>query len=172
MRKLISSNNIMGKVILVCGKIGCGKSYYANYLKQKERAIILSCDEVTNILFDNNLGSKHDAMSQKIQQYLLEKSVELVKVGCNVILDWGFWTVKGRQDVRKFYRSQNIACEWHYIDVDEQTWQRNIKERNRQVLAGKGGSAFYIDAGLLEKMLSQWEVPNHEEINVWYTLKR
>lgn len=72
--------------------------------------------------------------------------MELVKVGC--------------------------TCEWHYIDVDEQTWQKNIKKRNRQVLAGKGGSAFYIDAGLLEKMLSQWEVPNHEEINVWYTLKR
>ena len=46
----------MAKVILICGKICCGKSHYAKDLMQKQNAVTLSCDELTSILFDNNLG--------------------------------------------------------------------------------------------------------------------
>ncbi len=162
----------MGKVILICGKIACGKTYYANNLAQKVKAIILSCDEVTSRLFANNLGYKHNLMSKNIQQYLLKKSVELVKLDCNVILDWGFWTAEDRQYLRKFYRSQDIACEWHYLAIDERSWRKNIEERNQQVLAGNGGSAFYVDDGLMKKLLSQWKTPCQDEIDVWYTVKR
>ncbi len=37
----------MAKIIAICGKICCGKTYYANQIKEKEKAIILSCDELT-----------------------------------------------------------------------------------------------------------------------------
>ena len=37
----------MAKIIVICGKICCGKSYYANQIKEKENAVILSCDELT-----------------------------------------------------------------------------------------------------------------------------
>lgn len=79
----------MAKVILICGKICCGKSYYARQLKVKESAVILSCDEITSALFNNDLGDKHEGILNKIKDYLLKKSVELVQIGCNVILDWG-----------------------------------------------------------------------------------
>lgn len=37
----------MAKIIVICGKICCGKSYYANQIKEKENTVILSCDELT-----------------------------------------------------------------------------------------------------------------------------
>ena len=43
----------MGKVIAICGKICSGKTYYANQIKHKQNAIILSIDEVTYDLFGN-----------------------------------------------------------------------------------------------------------------------
>ena len=43
----------MAKVIAICGK-----TYYSNAIKQKEKAVLLYCDEITNVLFDNNLGEK------------------------------------------------------------------------------------------------------------------
>lgn len=162
----------MAKVIAICGKICCGKSYYAKSLTEKEQAVILSCDELTKDLFDNNLGDKHDEMALRIWAYFQKKSVELVNVGCTVILDWGFWSRKNRKSLSEFYQEQNIPCEWHYIDVDEETWKRNIAERNQRVLDGKGGSDYFLDEGLMEKLQSLWEEPAKEEIDVWYKLVR
>ena len=59
-----------GKVIMICGKICSGKTFYANTIKSELNAVILSCDEVTSILFDNNLGEKHDEMAKRIRIYL------------------------------------------------------------------------------------------------------
>ena len=43
----------MAKVILICGKICSGKSYYARKLKEKEHAVILSRDEMTYVIFSS-----------------------------------------------------------------------------------------------------------------------
>lgn len=158
----------MAKIIAICGKICCGKSYYAKKLAEKERAVILSCDELTKDLFDNDLGDKHDEMALRIWAYFKKKSVELVKADCTVILDWGFWSRENRRTLKEFYREQNILCEWHYIDVDDETWKRNISERNQRILDGQGGSDYYLDEGLMGKLLSLWEEPAKEEIDVWY----
>ena len=85
--KLTKKEVKMAKVILICGKICCGKSYYANNLKQQNTAVILSCDELTKVLFDNNLGDKHDEMSKRIWEYLLKKTEDVINADCNVILD-------------------------------------------------------------------------------------
>ena len=63
-------------------------------------------------------------------------------------------------------------CEWHYVDVDDETWQKNIAERNERVLSGLGGGDYYLDEGLKAKLESQWEEPTKQEIDVWHTLKR
>jgi len=162
----------VAKIIAICGKICSGKTYYANQIKEKEKAVILSCDELTMALFDNDLGEKHDEMAFKIWGYFKKKSVELAKIGCTVILDWGFWRSESRKILTDFYRSQDIECEWHYIDVDDQTWAQNIEERNRRVINGEGGSDYYLDEGLMGKLLSMWEPPSEDEIDVWYRLDR
>lgn len=158
----------MAKIIAICGKICSGKSYYASKIKDKENAVILSTDEVTFDLFDNQQGENYDQLASRVNSYLMKKSVELVKVGCNIILDWGFWTSKIREEVSNYYKFHDIQCEWHYIDIDDTTWHKNIDERNKKVLLGEGGSNFYVDDGLLKKVLSQFEVPSKNQIDVWY----
>ena len=158
----------MAKIIAICGKICSGKSYYANKIKDRENAVILSTDEVTFDLFDNQQGENYDQLASRVNSYLMKKSVELVKVGCNIILDWGFWTSKIREEVSNYYKSHDIQYEWHYIDIDDTTWYKNIDERNKKVLLGDGGSNFYVDDGLLKKVLSQFEVPSKNQIDVWY----
>ena len=162
----------MAKIIALCGKICCGKTYYAHQIKDKEKAIILSCDELTNVIFDNNLGDKHDEITFRIYNYLKKKSVELVNIDCTVILDWGFWSSDNRSSLTEFYRSNDINCEWHYIDVDDQTWHKNIEERNRRILNGECSSDYYLDEGLIRKLLSLLEKPSKDEIDVYYKLDR
>lgn len=162
----------MSKVILICGKIASGKSYYANQIKNKEKAVILNTDELTFALFDNEQGEKYKDRANRANNYLMKKTVELIKAECNVILDWGFWTKKQRNEVTEYFRSKNINIEWHYIDIEDELWEENIDERNKKVESGKGGSDFYVDEGLKKKVLNKFEKPSKDEIDVWYCFER
>ncbi len=162
----------MTKVIAICGKICCGKSYYSKQLKEREKAVILSCDELTDVLFDNDLGDKHDEISKRIKKYLLKKAEDIINAGTNVILDWGFWSKNDRNYLNEYFNSKFINCEWHYINIDDASWQKNIDERNQRVLAGIGGGDYYLDEGLMKKLLSKWEEPTKDEIDICFDLKR
>lgn len=152
------------KVIMICGKIASGKSTYARELKKKNRAVILSCDEIAFALFDGDMGVNHDDCTERIRSYLLEKSAEIIQAGCDVILDWGFWTKSYRAKVRKFYSDRNIATELHYIDITDETHRMNIEKRNLSVKE-KGERSYYVDEGLLKKAEGLFEKPESSEID-------
>ena len=133
----------MAKVIAICGKICSGKTFYANEIKTKENAVILSCDELMGILFNNDLVKKHDEIAQKLRRYLFKKSIDIIKTGASVILDWGFWSANDRKQVKRYFEEKNIYCEIHYLDE-----------------------------GLMKKLKSKWEEPNKNEIDVWCEVKR
>jgi len=97
----------MSKVILVCGKICAGKTTYAKKLAEEIGAVILSVDEITLALFGQHLGDKHDEMVEKTKKYLFGKAAEIISVGVNVILDWGFWTREERQYAVTFRKRCN-----------------------------------------------------------------
>ena len=157
---------MMAKVIAICGKICSGKSYYANNLKEKENAVILSCDEVTSCLFDNNLGKKHDEISKRIWIYLLRKAVDIIKTETNVILDWGFWCKEDRNFITKYFKDKNIIIEWHYIDIDDKSWQKLIYKRNNDILNSNQINDYYVDDGLKNKCLSKFEEPEIDDIDI------
>lgn len=156
----------MPKIIAICGKICSGKSYYAKQIKEKENAVILSTDEVTFDLIDNEQGKFYDAFAERVNKYLMKKAAQIVKAGCNVILDWGFWTKAERQETTKYFNQFDIDVEWHYIDIEQSRWQQLIEERNRKVKNGNGGSDFYVDDRLINKLLSMFEEPTSDEIDI------
>lgn len=169
--KRININN-KGKVIAICGKICSGKTYYANRIKEKENAVVLSTDEVTYDLIDNEQGEFYDKLCPRVNAYLMKKSVEIANIGCNVILDWGFWNKDIRKETTDYYKTKNINIKWHYIDIDDDTWEKNIEERNKRIKEGNGRSDFYVTEGLKKKMLDKWEKPDESEVDVWYCLNR
>ena len=156
----------MPKIIAICGKICSGKSYYAKQIKEKENAVILSTDEVTFDLIDNEQGEFYNAFAERVNKYLMKKAAQIVKAGCNVILDWGFWTKAERQEMTKYFNQFDIDVEWHYIDIEQSRWQQLIEERNRKVKNGNGGSDFYVDDRLINKLLSMFEEPTSDEIDI------
>ena len=159
----------MNKVILICGKICSGKSYYARMLKEKKNAVILSTDEMTYDLINNEQGEFYNVFAERVNRYLRKKTVEIVNAGADVILDWGFWTKKNRQDISDFFKANNISYEWHYIDVGIAKWKTQIEERNARILKGQQCvSDFYVDEGLMNKLLSLFEEPSKEDIDIWY----
>lgn len=155
----------MPKAYLICGKICSGKSTYAEQLRVQNNAVLLSTDEITLALFGQHCGDNHDEYVERAQNYLFNKSLELIEVGINVILDWGFWLKEERDYAREFYNSRNIECEFHYIDISDDTWKERLKKRNSEVLS-ETTSAYYVDDNLAEKFASIFEEPNTDEIDV------
>ena len=158
----------MAKLLCICGKIGCGKTYYANRLKEQEHAVILSTDEVTYDLTNNQQDDGYDEFAIRVNLYLRKKAVEIVNAGCTVILDWGFWTKENRKEIKRYGENNGVLVEMHYIDIDDKTWYENIEKRNNEVISGNGGSSFYVNEGLLNKVSSLFEIPEKEEIDIWY----
>ena len=158
----------MGKVFLICGKICSGKTRYAEELKRKHPAVLLSTDEVTWDLIRNEQGEFYNVFAERVNLYLRKKAAEICKAGADVILDWGFWTRQNRKDISDYLSENGVGYEWHYIDVSDEVWQRQIAERNRRIREGNGGSDFYVDSGLLEKLNTLFEIPDRDEIDVWY----
>ncbi len=150
------------KAILICGKLCCGKSTYTETLRREKHAAVLSCDDLTLALFDEQLGDDHERVTQKAQDYLFQRAKELLELGVPVILEWGFWTRESRHKATCFFREQGFETEWHYIDISEEVWHRNIQKRN------KTSGAYFVDEGLAKKCEELFEVPKPEEIDIWY----
>ena len=162
----------MSKVILVCGKICSGKTYYSNMIKDKYNAVIFSPDEATYDLINNEQGEFYDIFSTRLRKYLNKKICEIVKAGANVIYERGLWAKKDRDEIKKYFESNGIDYELHYVYVDDDTWNKNIDERNKRVESGNGGSDFYLNEGLKKKLESYWEEPEKYEYDVLYEVKR
>ena len=166
-RECLNNVTIMStaKVILLIGKICSGKSYYASKLKaENQNTVNLSVDEIT--LAFKNSGLEHEILSQASKEYLYKKSLELINDGINVILDWGFWKKVERDYARNFFLQNNILYEFHYIKVDNNEWEKRIEKRNNEVQSGKNNDAYFLDEGLKNKLLANFEEPDPDEIDV------
>ncbi len=156
----------MAKVILICGKICCGKSTYAEKLRKRYNAAVLSVDEIMLSIFGQYIGEKHDEYCENLQNYLFGKSLKLIEAGINVILDWGFWQRDEREYAKSFYKEHNTECEFHYIDVSDNEWQKRIKKRNETTCHCEKND-YYIDENLAKKFGSLFEIPSENEIDIW-----
>ena len=162
----------MGKVILICGKICSGKSYYSKQLKEQLNAVVFTPDEATFELINNEQGEFYDVFSERLNKYLMRKVGEIAKAGANVIFERGLWSRKDRKVIRDFYQENGVECEIHYVCIDNESWKQNIEERNKKVLEGNGGSDFFLDEGLMKKLESKWEEPSKEEYDIIYKVDR
>lgn len=155
----------MAQVELICGKICSGKSTYAKTLLQEAGTSALSCDEAMRMLEDV-LCDDYDAAAAQVKVYLHKKAVDLARAGCRVVLDWGFWTRAERQAASAYYKSAGIGYRWHYIDVSDAQWARQIEKRNAAVLSEEADE-YLVDTGLKAKLLSRFEAPQRDEMDVW-----
>lgn len=155
------------EVILVCGRVCCGKSTYVNKLIEKEGGLLFSCDELVLRLFGVYLGDRHEEITEKCKAYLMDRAVDAAKAGIRPVLDFGFWQKAERQRVQQYFISRGIRPLWHYVYVNEEQWEKNIALRNSRIENGQSGD-YFIDKGLMEKFRTMFEEPEEEEIHYRY----
>ena len=159
----------MGKVILICGKIGSGKTTYADKLAKQLNAVNISQDELMLGLFGAELyynePEKYEKYCSAVENYVKRKAGEAAKAGAVVICENGFWSRSERDELRKFYSDMGVKCELHYIDTPEEQRLQNIRRRNEKIQQGK--DHFYLTND--NDINHFFEIPDDCEIDVRVT---
>lgn len=151
----------MGSVIFLIGRLCSGKTTYARRL-EAEGAILLSCDTLMQTLFPEPLGDAYDVYSHRAMLYLYAQAKMLAEKGCVVVLDFGFWRRSIRREAQAFFAG--IPQDWRYLCPDGDVWKSRIQSRNEAVTNGTAGlDEYFVDEGLLRKLLSRFEEPAEDE---------
>ena len=130
--------------------------------------MILSPDEATYELIKNEQGEFYNIFCKRLINYLNKKSIEIVSAATNVIYERGLWNKEERNKIKQFYKEKNIEIELHYVHVNDKQWKKQIEKRNAKIKEGKNKSDFYLDEGLMNKLISKFEEPTKDEVDVGY----
>ena len=149
-------------IYLLCGKAGSGKTTLARQLS----CPMLSCDELVIRLFGQYLGEKHSEITSKCTEYLLDQAVSMHKKGCDVALDFGFWTKESRKRTRAFFKFHGIPVVLWYLAPREEVRHKRLENRNEAIHSGKITDSFTIDSEFCEILDARFEEPDKDEIDV------
>ncbi len=159
----------MAKVIILCGRIASGKSYYAHKLKEQSNAIILSVDELMLRLSDSCLGQQHDDTARRCELYFYDLAEQMISKGIDVIIDYGYWSRKDREEAKTHFRTREIDVELHYIHVSEELRLKQLAGRNERLIAEREkkdmGRVYIIDEPLRLRLDAKFEEPSQEEVD-------
>ncbi len=148
------------KIILLIGRIACGKSTYA---RAQSGTVLLSCDQLMQTLFPGGCGESHDLIAPRAHQYLFALAKQCADGGAVPLLDFGFWTKESRRAAIEALAGYEL--DWRFLDVPEEEWRRRIEKRNALIASGQGDPCdYYVDAGLLEKANRLFEPPEEGEL--------
>lgn len=148
------------KVILLIGRICCGKTTYARTLPG---TLLLSCDQLMQTMFPGGCGDQHDLLAARARAYLFGLARQAAASGATPVLDFGFWTPAMRREAIDAL----IGCtlDWRFLDVTEDEWAQRIAKRNAAIDTGRADpSDYYVDEGLLAKVNALFVPPTAEEL--------
>lgn len=111
-----------GRLVIVCGLPGAGKTTAALVLERELDAVRFSADDwMIRLGIDLFSSAARDSI-EDIQHVLAER---LLRLGGRVIIEWGTWGRSERDRLRTMARAAGAAVELHFVDAPiDVLWQR------------------------------------------------
>lgn len=125
--RLVSLNDpCVTTLFLTVGLPGAGKTTTARQLAKEHRALRLTPDEWMIPLFgEPEANGKRDVLEGR----LLWLGLEALRVGTNVVLDFGCWSRDERSAIRWLVEAEGASCLLVYLPVDPETQSARITHR-------------------------------------------
>lgn len=146
-----------GRIIIICGLPGSGKSTMAKKLKKQLNAVSLITDKWMIKLFGSSNRPEDRANVEDIQ---FELAVELSKRGEVVILEYGFWSSSERLSFIDKANSAGVNIEAVFMIASSDLLNERISKRNLNL----GESEYYLEETLIEDFLGRFQEPDEAEL--------
>ena len=153
----------MATLHIMVGLPGSGKTTEAVRLAREYRALRLTPDEWQYHLFGSDFNvtednMDHDLRHTKIEELMWKTAKEVLQLGVDVILDFGFWSKEERDALRVEAASLGVGVRMHYMECSKEALWVRIEKRNQQE------GQFYIKKEDLDEWWAVFEAPSKEEI--------
>jgi predicted kinase len=141
----------------VVGLPGAGKTTRASELAAAHRALRLTPDEWMICLYD---GSQPDGKRDLLEGRLIALALQALRLGTNVVLDFGLWSRDERSALRCLATSVGASCQVIYLPVDTDVQLARIA--HRQATAPQ--TTFPMTRADIDAWRGQFQVPDAAEL--------
>ena len=140
----------------MCGPAGSGKSTYARRL---ERA------GMVRLSFDVELWRRGVSaapvpaeLKDEVEAVLRSRLLDLVAQGCDVVLDFSFWSRRMRDDYRRLLAPTGVVPETVYLATDRATVLTRVRARQ-----GEGADDVVLSEEVASRFFDHFEPPTPDE---------
>ena len=146
----------LGRLIVICGLPGSGKTTLAKRLEVERSALRFSADEWMHAL---SINLHDEAVRDGIEPLQWKLCQQLLAKGLTVIIEWGSWGRWERDILRKRAREIGAAVELHYLSAPVDVLFERIKQRGME------------NPPITREMVTKWnniiEVPTPDEVQLF-----
>lgn len=155
-----------GKVHIVFGPQGAGKSTYSKKLSKEVSGVHLSIDDWMWTLYGADLPKPMNfkwimQRVERCEQQIWDSALKILNCGCDVILDLGFTKRAKRQLFATMASEHKISTQVHFINAPHALRRKRVLERNVE----KGDTySFEVTPGMFDFMEGEFDRPTDSEL--------
>lgn len=156
----------MGKIHIVFGPQGAGKSTYAKQLSKKVNGIHISIDDWMWNLYGEDLPQSMNLTwimerVERCEKQIMKLAIDITQCNRDVILDLGFTKLVKRKLFLQLAEDHNKKTQIHYINAPHAIRRERVLNRNKE----KGSTfSFEVTPGMFDFMEKEFHSPTEQEL--------
>ena len=148
---------------LLHGFIGSGKTTYAKRLEAELPALRLNNDEwMVALLGANPPRESFGAHYEAIKELQLTIAERVLALGCDVILDYGFWSLEWRNEIRQKAMQWGVPHRFYAMTTSIEECRVRVLARTEVLPHGN----LVIDANAFDELWQRFEPMGEDEVKV------